>query len=139
MTVNLGGWNEVLMYFIEVVLKLIISAVIPYLFVQIGKNFKSDAAKKYLDMFEKLVADAVTQVQQTYVENMKAEDLFDKNAQEKAFEMVKENVLKMMNSRMQTIVTDAVGDFDEYIRNLIESQVYKMKEGSKKELPGSAA
>lgn len=139
MTVNLGGWNEVLMYFIEVVLKLIISAVIPYLFVQIGKNFKSDAAKKYLDMFEKLVADAVAQVQQTYVENMKAEDLFDKDAQEKAFEMVKENVLKMMNSRMQTIVTDAVGDFDEYIRNLIESQVYKMKEGSKKELPGSAA
>lgn len=129
MAVNLTGWNDVLMYIIETVLKLIIMVVIPYVFAQIGKNMKGDIEKKYLALFEKFVEDAVTQVQQTYVDNMKAEDLFDKEAQEKAFNMVKDNVLKMMNERMQTIVMSAVGDFDEYIRNLIEAQVYRMKDG----------
>jgi hypothetical protein len=30
----------------------------------------------------------------------------------------------MMNDRMQEIVIDAVGDFDTYMRNLIESEVW---------------
>ena len=125
--VNLMGWNEILMYVIETVLKLIVAVAIPYAFNLIRIKMKNDMQIKYLNKFEKLVGDAVNQVQQTYVENMKAENLFDKNAQEQAFEMVRVNVLNMMNDRMQEIVIDAVGDFDEYIRNLIESEVFKMK------------
>ena len=125
--VNLMGWNEILMYIIETVLKLIVAVAIPYAFNLIRIKMKNDMQIKYLNKFEQLVGDAVNQVQQTYVENMKAENLFDKNAQEQAFEMVRVNVLNMMNDRMQEIVIDAVGDFDEYIRNLIESEVFKMK------------
>ena len=125
--VNLMGWNEILMYVIETVLKLIVAVAIPYAFNLIRVKMKNDMQIKYLNKFEQLVGDAVNQVQQTYVENMKAENLFDKNAQEQAFEMVRVNVLNMMNDRMQEIVIDAVGDFDEYIRNLIESEVFKMK------------
>lgn len=125
--VNLMGWNEILMYIIETVLKLIVAVAIPYAFNLIRVKMKNDTQIKYLNKFESLVSDAVNQVQQTYVENMKAEDLFDKHAQEEAFEMVKVNVMNMMNDRMQEIVYDAVGDFDEYIRNLIESEVFKMK------------
>lgn len=125
--VNLMGWNEIIMYIIETVLKLIVAVAIPYAFNLIRVKMKNDTQIKYLNKFEKLVGDAVNQVQQTYVENMKAENLFDKNAQEQAFEMVRVNVLNMMNDRMQEIVIDAVGDFDEYMRNLIESEVFKMK------------
>lgn len=123
-------WNEVIMYIIETVFKLLIVAVIPYLASLVRKNLKNDMQVKYLDRFEQLVKDAVAQVQQTYVENMKAEDLFDEKAQLEAFDMVKSNVISMMNSRMMDIVMEAVGDFDEYIRNLIEAQVYALKKNA---------
>lgn len=123
-------WNEVIMYFIETVLKLLVVAVIPYLASLVRAKLKNDTQIKYLDRFEKLVRDAVDQVQQTYVENMKAEDLFDKNAQIEAFEMVKATVMSTMNSEMMDIVLQAVGDFDEYIRNLIESEVFAIKQNS---------
>lgn len=123
-------WNEVIMYIIETVLKLIVLVIVPYLFNQIRLKLKNDTQIKYLGMFEQLVKDAVSQVQQTYVENMKAEDLFDEKAQIEAFDMVKGTVLNMMNDRMMKIVIEAVGDFDEYLRNKIEAQVFAIKQNS---------
>ena len=123
-------WNEVIMYIIETMLKLIVVVIIPYLFNQIRIKLQNDTQIKYLGMFEQLVKDAVSQVQQTYVENMKAEDLFDEKAQIEAFDMVKNTVLNMMNDRMMKIVMEAVGDFDEYLRNKIEAQVFAIKQNS---------
>lgn len=125
--VNLMGWNEILMYIIETVLKLVVAVAIPYGFKLIRDKMKNDTQIKYLNKFEQLVKDAVNQVQQTYVENMKAENMFDEEAQKEALAMVKSNVLNMMNDRMQEIVIDAVGDFDEYMRNMIESEVFNIK------------
>ena len=45
--------------------------------------------------------------------------------------MIRKHVLNMMNDRMQEIVIDAVGDFDTYMRNLIESEVFKIKTSNK--------
>lgn len=120
-------WNEVLMNIINVVFKLVITAAIPYLFSLAKAKVHGDIQNKYLDRAEQLVREAVNQVQQTYVENMKAEDLFDEKAQLEALDMVKSNVLSMMNSKMMEIVMEAVGDFDEWVRNIIESQVYTNK------------
>ena len=78
--VNLMGWNEILMYVIETVLKLVVAVAIPYGFNILRKKLKNDTQIKYLGKFEKLVADAVNQVQQTYVNNLKAQDMFDKEA-----------------------------------------------------------
>ena len=125
--VNLMGWNEILMYIIETVLKLVVAVAIPYGFNLLRVKLKNDTQIKYLNKFEQLVKDAVDQVQQTYVENMKAENMFDEDAQKEALAMVKSNVLNMMNDRMQEIVIDAVGDFDEYVRNMIESEVFNIK------------
>jgi hypothetical protein len=125
--VNLMGWNEILLFVIETILKLIVAVAIPYGFNLLRVKLKNDMQIKYLNKFEKLVSDAVTQVQQTYVDNLKAEDMFDEQAQAEAIAMVKANVINMMNERMQEIVIDAVGDFDDYMRNLIEADVFKIK------------
>ena len=117
-------WNDVIMYIINTLFKIITLVLIPYLVGLARAKLKNDTQNKYLDRFEQLIIDAVNQVQQTYVSNMKAENLFDANAQAEAFDMVKSNVLSMMNSRMMDIVMEAVGDFDEYLRNKIESRVY---------------
>lgn len=123
------SWNEVIMYIINTLFKLIISVAIPYGFNLIRQKMKNDVQKKYLNMFEKMVRDAVDRVQQTYVENLKAEDMFNEEAQKHAFEMVKNDVLNMMNAEMKDVVMEAVGDFETYITNLIESQVYNSKLG----------
>lgn len=129
--VNLMGWNEILMYIIETVLKLIVAVAIPYGFNILREKLKNDTQIKYLGKFEKLVTDAVNQVQQTYVANLKAQDMFDKEAQMEALAKVKAIVLNTMNDRMQEIVIDAVGDFDTYMRSLIESEVFKIKTNNK--------
>lgn len=123
-------WNEVIMYIIETVLKLIVVVLIPYLFNMVRVRLQNDTQIKYLGRFEQLVKDAVSQVQQTYVENMKAENLFDEKAQIEAFDMVKSTVLSMMNERMIAIVMEAIGDFDEYMRNKIEAEVFAIKQNS---------
>lgn len=125
--VSLLGWNEILLFIIETVLKLVVAVAIPCGFNLLRTKIKNDTQIKYLNKFEQLVADAVNQVQQTYVEHMKAEDLFDEQAQAEALVKVKATVINMMNDRMQEIVIDAVGDFDTYMRSLIESEVFKMK------------
>lgn len=127
MSINLASWNDVLMYIINTVLKLLVVAIIPYLFNLARTKLKSDTEAKYLNLFEKMVEDAVEKVQQVYVENMKAVDLFNAEAQANAFNMVKTSVLNMMNDEMQAIVYEAVGDFDEFIKNKIEASVFKMK------------
>ena len=123
------SWNEVIMYIINTLFKIIISVAIPYGFNIIRQKMKNDVQKKYLNMFEKMVRDAVDRVQQTYVENLKAEDMFNEDAQKHAFEMVKNDVLNMMNAEMKDVVMEAVGDFETYMTNLIESQVYNSKLG----------
>jgi len=123
------SWNEVIMYIINTLFKIIISVAIPYGFNLIRQKMKNDVQKKYLNMFEKMVREAVDRVQQTYVENLKAEDMFNEEAQKHAFEMVKNDVLNMMNAEMKDVVMEAVGDFETYMTNLIESQVYNSKLG----------
>jgi len=123
------SWNEVIMYIINTLFKIIISVAIPYGFNLIRQKMKNDVQKKYLNMFEKMVRDAVDRVQQTYVKNLKAEDMFNEDAQKHAFEMVKNDVLNMMNAEMKDVVMEAVGDFETYMTNLIESQVYNSKLG----------
>ena len=121
-------WNEVLMYIIQTVLKILVVAIIPYGVNLLRVKLKNDTQIKYLDKFDQLIRDAVLQVQQTYVDNMKAENLFDKEAQLHALAMVKSAVYNMMNQRMRDIVIEAVGDFEEYITNKIEADVFTLKQ-----------
>ena len=120
-------WNEVLMYIINTVFKIIITVAIPYAFSLATAKLKGDVEKKYLQLFEELVRNAVQNVQQTYVANMKAENLFDEEAQNTAFKMVKDSVLSMMNDETKRIVMEAVGDFEAFINSKIEAEVYVNK------------
>lgn len=121
------SWNDVLLNTINTLLGLIVTVAIPYLFNMIRVKMKADLQLKYLEKVENLVATAVTEVQQTYVSEMRKAGSFDKEAQIKAFNMAKEAVLSMMNEKTKEIVTEAVGDFEAYIKGKIEAAVYDTK------------
>lgn len=120
-------WYDVLMKIIEAVIGLIVTVGIPYIFSLLQRNIKSDTQTRYLKKVEELVRAAVVQVQQTYVEDMKAAGKFNSELQKVAFQKARDAVLYMLNEETKKIVVDAVGDFDVYIRNKIEEAVSDIK------------
>lgn len=120
-------WYDVLMKIIETAIGLIVTVGIPYIFSLLQRNIKSDTQARYLKKVGELVRAAVVQVQQTYVEDMKAAGKFDSELQKVAFQKARDAVLYMLNEETKKIVIDAVGDFDVYIRNKIEEAVSDIK------------
>ena len=122
-------WNQVLLGLINTAFKIVISLCIPYLFALLRSKIKGDRQAKYLIMAEQIIRDAVVQVQQTYVSNLKAENLFDAEAQAYAFNLAKEAALNMMSEKLKNVVQEIVGDFEAYLNNKIEASVYDEKRG----------
>jgi hypothetical protein len=78
---------------------------------------------KYFKMLETTVTNAVLATTQTYVEALKKENAFDKEAQEKAFNMTYETVMKVLTDEAKRYLEAAVGDLELYTKNLIEATV----------------
>ncbi len=78
---------------------------------------------KYFKMLETTVTNTVLATTQTYVEALKKENAFDKEAQEKAFNMTYEAVMKVLTDEAKRYLEAAVGDLELYTKNLIEATV----------------
>lgn len=78
---------------------------------------------KYVLMLQETVTDCVLTTTQTYVDALKGQNAFDLEAQKKAFEMTKTAVLAILTDDAKEYLASALGDFDQYLTTLIESQV----------------
>lgn len=83
----------------------------------------NDKHDKYILMLQETVTDCVLTTTQTYVDALKDQNAFDPEAQKKAFEMTKAAVLAILTDDAKEYLTSALGDFDQYLTTLIESQV----------------
>jgi len=83
----------------------------------------NDTTEKYFKMLETTVTNAVLATTQTYVDAMKKENAFDKEAQKKAFNMTYEAVMKVLTDEAKRYLEAAVGDLSVYITNQIEATV----------------
>ena len=128
------NWTEML----EPIFKLIIYPVISitgiYLTYLISVKIKelkqktnNDTTKKYLDMLNDTIANAVLATTQTYVETLKKENNFDLEAQKKAFEQTYNAVMKVLTADAIKYITESVGDLEIYITNKIEAEVKMTK------------
>lgn len=127
-------WMDVLLSVIETAFELIVTLAIPYLFVLIKKRLDADdrfadseKARDMLDRAEKYLSNTVLMVQQTFVDSLKAEGKFDIDAQKQAFEMAKDQWLKMMSAEMKELVLNEIGDIDSWLKSKIESQIASSK------------
>lgn len=123
-----------LIIIIQVVLIPILSSLTAYLVVLIRAKAKELAAKvdndtlnKYLTLVADTVTECVIATNQTYVENLKKENAFTKEAQLQALEQTKQAVLDILSEDAKTYLMTAVGDLDVYLKNLIEAEVNKQK------------
>ena len=72
---------------------------------------------------EKIIEDCVKTTNQTYVDTIKGTDAWTKEAQEKAYSLTKDAVLKILASDTVTIIKDSVGNFEDWLKAQIESTV----------------
>ena len=120
-------WKDLLIYIIQTVCGAVISVGIPMLFVVIRKKVKDEKLERIINRVENIVSKTVILVNQTYVDALKENDKFDKTAQIAAFNMCKEKVLAMLNDESIKAIAETFGDFDEWIRTLIEAYVRENK------------
>jgi hypothetical protein len=96
--------------------------------IQAGQD-KSENEKidKYLGMLNNTITNAVLATTQTYVDALKGQNAFDKEAQQKAFDMTYEAVMSVLTDEAKKYLTAAVGDLNIYITSQIEATVKMTK------------
>ena len=120
-------WKDLLIYIIQTLCGLVITVGIPFLFTLLRKKIKDEKLARLLTRVENIVKQTVILINQTYVDALKEEGLFDKEAQKAAFEMCKEKVLAMLNDETIIALAETFGDYEEWIRTLIEAYVRENK------------
>jgi hypothetical protein len=78
-----------------------------------------------------IVNTAVKATYQSYVEGLKGTDAWTKEAQEKALQMALDTVKSELTTRAIAYIQEQHGDVDTYIKTLIESVLYDLKNTNK--------
>ena len=94
---------------------------------QAKNTVKTEEGQKYLSMLEDTVINCVVATNQTYVSNLKKENLFDAEAQKKAFDMTYQSVMSVLNTDAQKFLSEAYTDVPALVTQMIEAQVNKNK------------
>lgn len=90
---------------------------------ELKEQANSDMAKKYLEMLNTTITDCVIATNQTYVEALKGQNAFTKEAQEKAFKLTYNAVMNILTEDAKEYLNEALGDLNSYIANKIEAEV----------------
>ena len=129
---------ENLKEFFEILVALVIIPAIPVITNYAIKAFKAWAESKtveienetissYLMEITDIISAAVLCTTQTYVESLKAQGNFDKEAQDIAFEMTKHKVMLLLAEDAKDFIAHMYGDVDLWIDTKIEQIVNLQK------------
>ena len=112
----------------------LLSALFAYLIVYINKkkqalleSSNNEIEKKYIEKISKTITDCVIATNQTFVETLKKENAFTKEAQEEAFQKTITNVMSILNEDCIEYLESITSDITIYLRNKIEAEVNKNK------------
>ena len=94
---------------------------------EIAANVDSELASKYILMLTTTITDCVVATNQTYVETLKKEGKFDKEAQFKAFQMTYNAVMDILTEDAKEYLNNFYGDLSLYLSKRIEAEVVANK------------
>ena len=83
----------------------------------------NDTADKYIAMLDDTICACVVATTQTYVEALKKENAFTKEAQLEAFNLTFNAVMAVLSDDAKEYLTAIYGDLTTYITNKIEAEV----------------
>ena len=124
------NWMEILAQLFEIVIFPLLGVGTAYLvyFIKVKiaglkEKTKNEKEKKYLDMLDKTICEAVIATNQTYVEALKKAGKFDGAAQAEAFKKTYETVMKLLTDDAKEFLSTLTADLEADIQNKIEAQV----------------
>lgn len=124
------NWSELISNIFQVCLLPLLGILTKYLVAFIAMKSEemkqktdNETARKYLQMATDTITACVIATNQTYVESLKAQGKFDKEAQEVAFNKTLEAVLALMNDEVKEYITEVFGDLNTYLTTQIEAAV----------------
>lgn len=131
-------WTEILQNLFVVViiplLGLITKYVVQFFAVkneEIKATTDNEIFKKYFDMLNKTITNCVIATNQTYVDALKDKNAFTAEAQKEALQRTYNAIIAILSEDAKDYLTNATGDLQGYIMNLIEAQVKENKSTSK--------
>ena len=93
----------------------------------INSKIKDKNAAKILTSMTTLVTNVVQATYQSYVEALKGTDAWTKKAQEEALNKAFTTIKSQLNNEGIKFIEENYGNVEEYIKTLIESILYKLK------------
>lgn len=83
----------------------------------------NDLAEKYITMLGETISACVIATNQTYVENLKKDQIFDEEAQKEAFQKTYDAVMAVLTEDAKEYLASIYGDLNTFITNKIEAEV----------------
>lgn len=125
---------EILSIILEIVVIPLLGALTVYLITllkaktkEITDKIENDKTEKYIYMLSDTITKCVLATNQTYVEALKKDNAFTKEAQLQAFDMTVEAVMNVLTDDAKKYLSAAVGDLGAYIATQIEAEVNAQK------------
>ena len=127
-------WLDLLFQILEVCIIPLLGVLTAFLvkFIKVKSNeitekVNNDIADKYITMLADTISACVVATNQTYVEALKKDNAFTKEAQLEAFDMTYKAVMLILTEDAVTYLTNIYGDLSAYITAQIEAEVNKSK------------
>ena len=90
---------------------------------EIQNKVENDTADKYIAMLDDTICACVIATTQTYVDALKKDNAFTKEAQREAFNLTYNAVMSVLTDEAKKYLTSIYGDLTAYITNKIEAEV----------------
>lgn len=94
---------------------------------ELVKDSDNELERKYMAMLADTITDCVLATNQTYVEALKNQNAFTKEAQEEAFRQTFDAVMAVLSEDAKEYLTNAYGDLAVYLTQKIEAEVNRNK------------
>lgn len=116
-------WPQV----ISTIWTVVLLPIITYIGTQVADYAKAKKIDKYTDILYQNVVDAVKDVYQAYVENVKGTSGWDNETKESMKELAKTKTIHALTTSIYQSLKVVNSDFDEYLDSLIETAIYDLK------------
>lgn len=93
----------------------------------LNTKIKDKKVARFLTELTDVVANCVKTVYQTYVEDIKGTDLWNQETQQEALKKALEMAKSQLSTEVTAYVAENFGDVEEYLKTLVESILYNLK------------
>ena len=112
---------------IQTLWTVVLLPVITYIGTEAGRYAKEKRIDKYTDILYSNILDAVKDVYETVVKDIKGTDQWTAQAQTKAKELAKAKAVSALTASAYQVLKTANHDFDKYLDHLIGAALYDLK------------